>query len=115
LSAYISRTVLYINVKLNMIIPQVLIEKEEANSLKDGEKSLADLVALTVGTLGENMALRRAAHLKADPDTLMTCFVHAAGRVRHHFYAPLRRREGILLCTCRSVCLSICNLFVFDQ
>jgi len=98
-----------------MIIPQVLIEKEEANSLKDGEKSLADLVALTVGTLGENMALRRAAHLKADPDTLMTCFVHAAGRVRHHFYAPLRRREGILLSTCRSVCLSICNLFVFDQ
>lgn len=55
------------------------MDKEEANSLKAGEKTLADLVALTVGTLGENMALRRVAHLKSDADSVMSCFVHAAG------------------------------------
>ena len=28
--------------------------------------------------------------------------------MRLYLYAPLRRREGILLCTCRLVCMSVC-------
>lgn len=55
------------------------MEKDEANNMKADEKTLADLVALTVGTLGENMALRRVAHLKSEPNTVMKSFVHAAG------------------------------------
>ena len=34
---------------------------------------------------------------------------------RISFYAPLRRREGILLCTCRSVCLSVTFLFPINN
>ena len=30
------------------------------------------------------------------------------------FYAPLRRREGILLCTCRTVCLLVCPSVTFS-
>ena len=40
-------------------------------------------------------------------------------QIKYIFYAPLGRREGILLCTCwsveRSVGPSVCNRFVSDQ
>lgn len=41
-------------------------------------KSLADLVALEVGNIGENMLLRRAVHLKGNASYL-AAYVHASG------------------------------------
>ncbi|XP_060558781.1 elongation factor Ts, mitochondrial-like [Ruditapes philippinarum] len=58
---------------------KMLLEKESLNSLKDGEKTLADYVALEIGNLGENIALRRAAFVRNDPSTVMSTFVHVAG------------------------------------
>lgn len=58
---------------------KVLLEKEEANALQDDGKTLADYVALQIGNLGENIALRRAAYIKNEPTTFMSTFVHAAG------------------------------------
>ena len=63
-----------------MIKFQVFLEKETLNSLQDGSKTLADYVAMEIGSLGENIALRRAAFVRNDSSTLMSTFVHAAGK-----------------------------------
>lgn len=49
------------------------------NALNDNGKTLSDYVALQIGNLGENIALRRAAFFKKEPSTIMSTFVHAAG------------------------------------
>ena len=58
---------------------QLQLSKEEVNALVCDGSSLADMVALQVGTVGENMALRRAAYLKATPSTILGTYIHAAG------------------------------------
>ena len=61
-----------------------MLDKAVVGSLaaSDG-KSLADHVALEVGSIGENMALRRAVHLKGGQSFLST-YVHASGSM--HLY-----------------------------
>ncbi|XP_045179390.2 elongation factor Ts, mitochondrial-like [Mercenaria mercenaria] len=58
---------------------KIVLEKDAVNSLPDEGKTLADYVALEIGNLGENIALRRAAYIRNDPSTIMSTFVHAAG------------------------------------
>lgn len=58
---------------------KVVLNKDEVGLLPDGDKTLADHVALHVGNLGENIALRRAVSIRTDPNTVMSTFVHAAG------------------------------------
>jgi len=49
--------------------------------------SLGDMVALCVGNLGENMALRRAAYVRADAESQLSFYVHpsAPGKNRKKF------------------------------
>ena len=57
---------------------QVHLDKNVGSvSTQDG-KSLSDLVALEIGNIGENMALRRAVHLKGENSSLSS-YVHASG------------------------------------
>ncbi|XP_052235138.1 elongation factor Ts, mitochondrial-like isoform X2 [Dreissena polymorpha] len=70
-------------------LQKAVVAKEELNSLPADGKTLGDLVALTVGNLGENIALRRAAFLRNDQDTVISHFVHAAG--------PAMTKDGIKL------------------
>lgn len=47
--------------------------------LESGEK-LSDLVALEVGSIGENMAVRRAIYLAAAEGAHIGSYVHSTGR-----------------------------------
>ena len=59
---------------------QMLWNKEEVNQLQwDSGKSLADLVALEVGNIGENLAIRRAAYFSACDGKTVGMYVHPAG------------------------------------
>lgn len=59
---------------------KVLWNKEAVNKLQwDSGKSLADLVALEVGNIGENLAIRRAAYLNACDNNNICMYVHPAG------------------------------------
>ena len=59
---------------------QKLWNKEEVNQLQwDSGKSLADLVALEVGNIGENLAIRRAAYFSACDGKSVGMYVHPAG------------------------------------
>lgn len=53
--------------------------KDEVNALTSEGSTLSDLVALQVGMVGENMALRRAAYLKTTPSTILGSYIHASG------------------------------------
>ncbi|XP_067687790.1 elongation factor Ts, mitochondrial-like [Haliotis asinina] len=44
-----------------------------------GGKTLADMVALEVGSVGENMSLRRAVHLRAAENNFLSSYVHVSG------------------------------------
>lgn len=65
----------------------MMLDKAVVGSLaaSDG-KSLADHVALEVGSIGENMALRRAVHLKGG-ESILSAYVHVSGKLqfRHCF------------------------------
>ena len=60
---------------------QVFYDKASVNALqsKDGQ-TIADLVALEVGQLGENMAVRRALYMQAEPGQHVGTYVHATGK-----------------------------------
>ncbi|XP_076458445.1 elongation factor Ts, mitochondrial-like [Babylonia areolata] len=58
--------------------PEVLMDKSVGAVVTGDGKSLADRVALEVGNIGENMALRRAVHLKGGQSKL-SAYVHASG------------------------------------
>ncbi|KAL3854614.1 hypothetical protein ACJMK2_013876 [Sinanodonta woodiana] len=45
----------------------------------EGGKILADIVAVHVGNIGENMALRRASYLRADTSSVIGTYVHSSG------------------------------------
>ena len=52
---------------------------EEVNKLTDGGKSLADLVALEVGNIGENMQLQRGAVVKTADEMHLGSYIHTVG------------------------------------
>ena len=47
------------------------------------DKTVADQVALTVGELGENIAVRRAAYIQAPNHNLLGYYVHVAGMKKY--------------------------------
>lgn len=54
--------------------------KEYLNQIVSSEEtSLGDLVALNVGNLGENLALRRAAYVRCDANSSLASYVHPTG------------------------------------
>ena len=55
--------------------------KEELDGLTSEGSTLADLVALQVGSVGENMALRRASFVRTTPSTVLSTYVHASGKM----------------------------------
>ena len=50
----------------------------------DDGKTLADLLALEIGNIGENMQLRRAVFVKVDEPLQLGSYVHSAGTYCHH-------------------------------
>ena len=59
-------------------LQQLLLNKEDVNDLKYQNSSVADIVALEVGSLGENIAVRRAASLRADDGGYLGYYVHSS-------------------------------------
>ena len=69
---------------------QMLWNKEEVNQLQwDSGKSLADLVALEVGNIGENLAIRRAAYFSACDGKSVGMYVHPAGTLCFYVFSYL--------------------------
>lgn len=66
-------------------------------------KSLADVVALQVGNIGENMALRRAVHLKGGNSSIAS-YVHTSGTgiMSLLIYYPLAVRYITICQYCKS-------------
>lgn len=55
-------------------------ENESLKNLKmESGQTVSDLVALLIGNIGENMAVRRAVAIKSDEQFLLSSYVHAAG------------------------------------
>ncbi|XP_052773059.1 elongation factor Ts, mitochondrial-like [Mya arenaria] len=68
---------------------KITLDKSALSLLPCGDRTVGDQVALTVGNLGENMAIRRASYLRSEPGSTLSCMVHAAG--------PAMERDGIKL------------------
>ena len=61
---------------------QISLSKKDLDQLKGPEdKTLGDLLALSVGDLGENMAIRRAIVMKAADGNLLGTYVHSTGKI----------------------------------
>ncbi|XP_041374512.1 elongation factor Ts, mitochondrial-like isoform X2 [Gigantopelta aegis] len=59
---------------------KISLSKSEVGELRSPDnKTLADLVALEVGSIGENMALRRVVHLQASPSSEIKTYIHVSG------------------------------------
>uniref|UniRef100_A0A0B7ADC3 Elongation factor Ts, mitochondrial n=1 Tax=Arion vulgaris TaxID=1028688 RepID=A0A0B7ADC3_9EUPU len=54
------------------------------------QSTFADIVALHIGSIGENMSLRRATYLRADNDSVLSTYVHPSS-------GPNRSAKSILL------------------
>ena len=81
--------------------------KDEVNALECEGSSLADLVALQVGTVGENMALRRAAYLKTTPSTILGTYIHASGK--YYLFYSLGYGFEKIHTDCSSLVGSLCE------
>jgi len=65
---------------------QFAIDQQTVASLVVDDKSIADITALEIGTVGENIAVRRAMYLRAATDRqLIASYVHSTGK----FYCML--------------------------
>ncbi|XP_071101157.1 elongation factor Ts, mitochondrial-like [Haliotis cracherodii] len=59
---------------------KVSMDGTALRDLQAGEgQTLADVVALEVGSVGENMSLRRAVHLRAAENNFLSSYVHVSG------------------------------------
>jgi len=58
---------------------KVLLTREEVNELSSIDQKLGDIVALNVGSIGENISIRRAACIKAQQDGQLGFYVHSSG------------------------------------
>jgi len=55
----------------------VVASKEDLGQIKSRSAgTLADMIAVNLGNLGENMALRRGSFLRADDNSELACYVH---------------------------------------
>jgi len=60
---------------------QLAIDQRTVSSLVVNDKSIADITALEIGNVGENIAVRRAAYLRAANDKqLIASYVHSTGK-----------------------------------
>ncbi|KAL8585051.1 hypothetical protein ACOMHN_043687 [Nucella lapillus] len=66
------------NALLQQSSPEVVLDRSVGAVKAGNGTSLADRVALEVGNVGENMALRRAVHIKGG-QSLLSAYVHASG------------------------------------
>lgn len=65
---------------------QLAIDQQTVQSLVVNGKSVADITALEIGNVGENIAVRRAMYLHAANDKqLIASYVHSTGK----FYCVL--------------------------
>ena len=79
---------------------QVVYDQSAVNALStgaEGSQKVADLVALEVGNIGENMAIRRAIYLHAPPGAHVGTYVHSAGKGQWQGFP--RDREVVMIKT----------------
>ncbi|GFR65528.1 elongation factor Ts, mitochondrial [Elysia marginata] len=59
---------------------EVCLNKSELDQIKTSEHgTLADIVSLNIGNLGENMSLRRGVFLRAGENNILSSYVHPSG------------------------------------
>lgn len=77
-------------------LTKICLDSEQLKSLKsiDG-KSLADKLALMIGTVGENASLKRALCIQAGPGIHLTGYAHPSGGLNNN--CQLGRLGGILV------------------
>ena len=77
----IPQSILYVSFIIVTIILQIFSDKASLGEIKSSSTSmsLGDMVALCVGNLGENMALRRAAYVRAHAESQLSFYVHPSG------------------------------------
>jgi len=82
---------------------QLAIDQQTIASLVVNDKSVADLTALEIGNIGENIAVRRAMYLRAANDKqLIASYVHSTGMFivcRHgvHKHYTVRQKNCTIL------------------
>ena len=57
---------------------QLLLNRSDIESLSHHNVKIADIVALEIGSVGENIAVRRAATLRAEDDGHIGYYVHSS-------------------------------------
>ena len=57
---------------------QLLLKRRDIEELSHHNVKIADIVALEIGNVGENIAVRRAASLRADDDGHIGYYVHSS-------------------------------------
>ena len=57
---------------------QLLLKRQDIEELSHHNAKIADIVALEIGSVGENIAVRRAASLRADDDGHVGYYVHSS-------------------------------------
>ena len=62
------------------------MSKEDVDSLTYHNSKLCDMVALEIGSLGENIAIRRAASLRTDEHGYLGYYVHSSSMITLHNY-----------------------------
>lgn len=76
---------------MTLLLLQVSWDKESLRQLAaDDGRSLADIVAMEVGSIGENMAIRRAVFLRSQPSGLIGIYVHSTGTLCHSASLQIR-------------------------
>ena len=58
---------------------QEVWDAESVQKLETNNKTLADMVAMEIGLIGENMAVARAAFMRGSKNDVIGSFVHASG------------------------------------
>lgn len=71
----------------NSDLTKLKVGHSEINRLQYNDKTVADLTSLEIGNIGENIAVRRGAFLRAANRELVASYVHATGlqtgKIRH--------------------------------
>ena len=60
----------------SIFIFQSVLLKSDIHRIKSNDQTVADMVAMEIGNLGENMQLRRALYYKGTDDLQLSSYVH---------------------------------------